>query len=71
MADTIYTTVQGDTWDLISLNQYGSELFTDKIVAANFNYRTVLVFGAGTVLTIPEVKTTEIETTDLPPWRRS
>lgn len=71
MADTTYTTVQGDTWDLISLNQYGSELFTDKLVTANFNYRAVLVFGAGTVLTIPEVTATELETTDLPPWRRS
>ncbi len=71
MADKTYTTVQGDTWDLISLNQYGSELFTAPLLAANFIYRTVLVFGAGTVLTIPEVTTTDLETTDLPPWRRS
>ncbi len=71
MADKKYTTVQGDTWDLISLNQYDSELFTASLLAANFIYRTVLVFGAGTVLTIPEVTTTELETTDLPPWRRS
>lgn len=71
MADKAYTTVQGDTWDLISLNQYGSELFTDNLVSANFNYRDVLIFGAGTSLVIPEVTEIELETTNLPPWRRS
>lgn len=71
MADKIYKTVQGDTWDLISLNQYGSEMFTDNLVSANFNYRDVLIFGAGTSLVIPEVTPIQLETTDLPPWRRS
>lgn len=70
MANT-YTTVQGDTWDSISLNQYGSELFTAKLVAANINHRAVLIFGAGTVLSIPEIEETQLETSDLPPWRRA
>lgn len=69
MANT-YTTVQGDTWDIVSLKNYDSELFTHKLVEANYKYRKVGVFGSGTVLTVPDVDTTEIQSTNLPPWRR-
>lgn len=70
MANT-YTTIQGDTWDIISLKVYGSELYTAELVAANFEQRKVLSFGAGTVLNVPDITAEEVENTNLPPWRRS
>lgn len=69
MAKT-YTTVQGDTWDIISLKNYGSELFTDKLVSANLTHRSVGIFGSGTVLNIPTVTEIQKQQTNLPPWRR-
>ena len=65
-----YTTVQGDTWDVISLKSYGSELFTDKLIAANFQQRNVGIFGSGTVINIPDVTAQQVIQTNLPPWRR-
>ncbi len=70
MANT-YRTKQGDTWDTISLSQYGSELYTNKLVAANYDYKDVLVFGAGTTLLIPALAEDEQQADNLPPWRRS
>lgn len=65
-----YTTTQGDTWDIISLKMYGSELFTDRLVSANFAQRNTAIFGAGVVLTVPQVNANQIQSTNLPPWRR-
>lgn len=70
MANT-YTTIQGDTWDVISLKLYESEMFTDRLVAANFQQRNVAIFGAGVVLNAPVITTDELESTNLPPWRRN
>lgn len=66
-----YRTVQGDTWDMISLNQYGSELFTKDLVEANPTYRKTLVFGAGTTLVIPDVSAQQRQQSIAPPWRRN
>lgn len=65
-----YTTVQGDTWDIISYKMYGSELFTDKLIQQNFKQRDVSIFGAGVSLDIPDVTPLELQSTNLPPWRR-
>lgn len=67
---SIYMTVQGDTWDVISLKNYGSELFTDRLVSANLNQKDVDIFGAGVKIKVPEVSTDQIQQTNLPPWRR-
>lgn len=65
-----YRTSQGDTWDVISLKNYDSELFSSDIMMANYQYRNTAIFGAGVVLTIPEISTTAAASTNLPPWRR-
>lgn len=65
-----YSTVQGDTWDIISLKMYGSELFTNKLIDANFAQRNIAIFGAGVLLDVPEVSANQIQSTNLPPWRR-
>ena len=62
-----YTTVQGDLWDSIVYRQLGGTRYTDRLIAANLDYRDYYTFPAGIVLTIPEAA--EAEST-LPPWKR-
>lgn len=69
MAST-YTTKQGDTWDIVSLLAYGSQIHVDKLISANFAQRNVAVFGAGVVLSVPEIPAAEQESSNVPPWRR-
>lgn len=69
MAKT-YTTKLGDTWDVISLIAYNSELFTAELVKANWEHRDVGMFGAGIVLSLPTVSLARRDDTNLPPWRR-
>ena len=51
-----YTTIEGDTWDLILLME------------ANTAHIHTVVFSAGIVLTIPEITAPLPES--LPPWKR-
>ncbi len=50
-----YTTIAGDTFDKISLEQLGSEYLFPLLLQANQQYRHVLIFSSGIVLNIPEV----------------
>lgn len=68
MAD--YTTVQGDTWDIVSRKNYGSEKYVDVLIEANPDHRLVFIFGAGVLLQIPALTTTETQQRNLPPWKR-
>ena len=61
-----YTTISGDTWDMIAFKTLGNEMLTDSIITANRQYRTVFIFDAGVELVIPQV-TEEFEA-GLPPW---
>lgn len=63
-----YTTVQGDTFDAISLDFYNDEFYAPIIAEANANFSGVLVFDAGIKLQIPIVNAKAAET--LPPWRQ-
>lgn len=64
-----YDTVQGDTWDMISLDYYGDEHYSHVLMQANPDYITTLVFDAGIRLLIPTINQTAAIT--LPPWKRS
>ena len=44
-----YTTKSGDTWDLIALNVYGSELKADWLMQNNPRYIHIVRFDSGTV----------------------
>ena len=66
---TTYRTVQGDTFDIISLMQYNAEKYASAIIEANPEYSDVLIFDAGVELQIPVFSNATIPTT-LPPWRR-
>ena len=65
-----YTTVSMDTWDIISKKLYGDEHFIDKLIAANIEYRKVVIFSAGVVLSVPEVNDRTASDESLPAWKR-
>ena len=64
-----YTTIQGDTWDLIALKVLGNERNMHLILANNPTYNDVVIFPANIVLEIPTVFVRNDN--NLPTWRRS
>ncbi|MCI7097537.1 MAG: tail protein X [Lachnospiraceae bacterium] len=62
-----YTTIQGDTWDLISYKLYGAERFMKYLIEANWPLLDVLVFSAGTIINVPDLPEDPDE--DRPFWR--
>lgn len=66
----IYKTVQGDSFDLIALLNYGHERHASFIIQANPDYGDVLIFEAGVTLNLPELPAPAKAST-LPPWRRT
>lgn len=64
----IYVTVQGDTWDEISYNAYGSSDYIGLLMQANYNLLDVFIFSAGIEISIPEI--TDDDTEDIPDWRK-
>ena len=65
-----YTTVSMDTWDISSKKVYGDEHYIDKLIAANVQYRKVVIFSAGIVLSVPEVDVSPTSDEGLPAWKR-
>lgn len=63
-----YTTIQGDTWDMIAYKQYGAETGAAALLEANPELSPIVVFPAGLTVTVPEY--TKPTTDRLPPWRR-
>lgn len=64
----IYTTRQGDTFDILALDAYSEESRAHLIIQANPDYATVLIFNAGVKLKIPIIDTSAASS--LPPWKR-
>lgn len=62
-----YTTIQGDMWDSIAYRVYGSEAHMGILMESNMELLDIFIFGAGTVLAVPELGTEE--GVELPPWR--
>lgn len=67
---TKYTTSQGDTWDMIAFSVYGSHGYTSMLIEANPDYINIVIFGAGIVLTVPEISTAQQISALAPPWKR-
>lgn len=63
-----YTTIQGDTWDLISYRVFGSDHHTKELIFMNSQHSEIAVFGAGVVLEIPEIDIQVV--VSIPPWLR-
>lgn len=66
-----YTTIQGDTWDLIAFKIYKNTKYTKELMHANSQYIDVVIFSNGVKLTVPQILTdeTSINQDNLPPWR--
>lgn len=62
-----YTTIQGDTWDMIAYRLFGGESYMKNLIEANWPHINTLVFSAGTELTVPEIPDEADD--DLPFWR--
>lgn len=62
-----YVTQQGDTWDLIAYKLFGEERRMKNLIEANWSLLDVLVFSAGTEITVPDLP--EEVDADLPFWR--
>ena len=63
-----YKTKSGDMWDSIAKEQMGSEKYMSLLVAANENYSKTIIFSAGIILNIPDIK--EEIPQYVPPWRQ-
>ncbi len=62
-----YTTIQGDTWDLIAYRLFGAEKYMRYLFEANWQYADIMIFLAGIELVIPELPEEPGE--DMPFWR--
>ena len=63
-----YTTIQGDTWDIIALRLYKEERYMHILLEANTQYNQVIVFPANIVLQVPDIIIPAY--INLPPWKR-
>lgn len=63
-----YTTMQGDTWDILALDAYNDEAKAHVLIHANPQHAGVLIFEAGVQLRIPVIE--ESAAVTLPPWKR-
>jgi len=66
-----YTTIQGDTWDIISKRVTGSEMYAADFITLNYHHQNTVIFGAGVVLQVPVITRQQQNEINLPPWRRA
>lgn len=64
---TIYTTVQGDTWDKIAKAVYDDETKIGVLMENNLDCLDTFIFDSGVDIYVPDLE--EEEETDLPDWR--
>lgn len=64
----IYETLDGDTFDSISLDFYNSEFYSHEIMKLNPDCIGILIFESGVKLKIPVLNIQKPST--LPPWKR-
>lgn len=50
----LYITRQGDTWDILAHDIYGSENLMHILIAANPQHADTIIFKSGIQLIIPE-----------------
>ncbi len=66
---TKYTTIGGDTWDMIAKKTLGSELAMNRLIKANVEYKDIIVFSSGVILNVPKLEQV-VNYSNLPPWKR-
>lgn len=65
---TTYSTIQGDTWDMISFRVYGDEGYIGVLIEANPQHAETTIFSSSIILTVPALPVRAAAST-LPPWR--
>lgn len=65
----VYTTVQGDTWDIIAFKVYGEERYMSKLIEANLEHIDTFFFKSGVDIVCPDIE--DIIPSSLPPWRQA
>lgn len=63
-----YITVSGDMWDSVAYKIWGNEMYTDKLIKNNLQYKNIFIFPAGILLDIPNIEIKK--SADLPPWKQ-
>ena len=63
-----YVTTQGETWDTISLDFYGTPYRVKELIECNRMYSDVLIFDGNVELNIPILD--EASASTLAPWKR-
>ncbi len=64
----LYTTIYGDTWDMIAKKVYNDEKYTQFLMKNNQNLLDIFIFSDGIKINTPPISKENIE--NLPPWRR-
>lgn len=62
-----YTTVLGQTWDMIAKEVYGNEKHADFLMENNPEKLHIFIFPSGVILNTPDLPERNRE---LPPWRQ-
>jgi len=64
-----YETIQGDSWDMLAHDIYGTEKLTFILLNANHEHLDKIYFPAGIVLNIPQLPNTIKKLNKpAPPW---
>ena len=64
-----YIARQGQLWDQIALEMYGTEMKSSFLLEHNQEMTDILIFEGGEKVRIPIIQESEL-ITSLPPWRR-
>lgn len=67
MPDT-YTSIQGDTWDMIAYKAYGKESAIVQLIEANSDLANIAIFPSGVQVICPTIAPEASHI--LPPWRK-
>lgn len=67
MPDT-YTSIQGDTWDMIAYKVYGKESAIVQLIEANSDLANIAIFPSGVQVICPTIAPEASHI--LPPWRK-
>ncbi len=70
MSNRIYTTVQGDTFDIAAYKIWGNEMVMHYLVKANPEHQDTVFFPAGVQLVIPDVPN-PVKRGPVPPWQEA
>lgn len=71
MADKIYTTILGDTWDIIAYKLFEDSKLYSNLLELNQEYSDVIIFEAGIKIKYrDDVIISNTSNDKIPPWRR-